>query len=223
MGKRRTARGAGDIAESIRLLSGDQKERIVPGKVLEVDEANFVCKVAPLNTKAELSDIKLKPEDATPGFFLIPEVDSVVVVALINDTDGYVLMKSAVSKIILTSSDLIQIDAANLNRLTGDNIELEVQTLLKCIGPEMELLGNADTAVKFSALKTAFDELKSDFNTLVSTFNSHVHSGVIVSVSGGSGAPAVGVPGNSAAPTSSGQNSSADISPAEDPTVKLGS
>lgn len=46
-------------------------------------------------------------------------------------------------------------------------------------------------------------ELTGKLNELVKAFNEHVHSGVIISVSGGSGAPAVGAPGNSAKPTSS--------------------
>jgi hypothetical protein len=44
-------------------------------------------------------------------------------------------------------------------------------------------------------------DLVAKLNALVSDFNSHVHSGVIVAVSGGSGAPAVGTPGNSGSPT----------------------
>lgn len=45
------------------------------------------------------------------------------------------------------------------------------------------------------------DKLTKKLNELVKAFNSHVHSGVITAVSGGSGAPAVGTPGNSAKPT----------------------
>lgn len=46
------------------------------------------------------------------------------------------------------------------------------------------------------------DVLTDKLNELVKAFNAHVHSGVITAVSGGSGAPAVGVSGNSAKPTS---------------------
>jgi len=45
------------------------------------------------------------------------------------------------------------------------------------------------------------DKLTKKLNELVKAFNSHVHSGVITAVSGGSGAPAIGTPGNSAKPT----------------------
>lgn len=45
------------------------------------------------------------------------------------------------------------------------------------------------------------DMLTDKLNELVKAFNSHVHSGVITDVTGGSGAPAVGVPGFSEKPT----------------------
>lgn len=45
------------------------------------------------------------------------------------------------------------------------------------------------------------DKLTKKLNELVKAFNSHIHSGVITAVSGGSGTPAVGTPGNSAKPT----------------------
>ena len=45
------------------------------------------------------------------------------------------------------------------------------------------------------------DVLTDKLNELVKAFNSHVHSGVITNVTGGSGAPAVGVTGVSEKPT----------------------
>lgn len=44
-------------------------------------------------------------------------------------------------------------------------------------------------------------ELTDKLNALIDSFNNHVHSNVIVAVTGGSGAPAVGTPGNSGTPT----------------------
>lgn len=85
----------------------------------------------------------------------------------------------------------------------------------------IEIGGDARTAVKFQELKTAFDELKQDFNDLVDHVDNHEHDGVIVTVSGGSGGPAIGTPGSSNPPTSNATPSVADIDPAEQPNVKL--
>ncbi len=66
-------------------------------------------------------------------------------------------------------------------------------------GGDLELNGNANTAVRFTDLETAFNALKSDYNT-------HVHAGV---TSGGA-STAIATP-----------QSTADMSGAESPTVKL--
>lgn len=80
----------------------------------------------------------------------------------------------------------------------------------------MELNGDADFAVAFDRLKTAFDDLKADFNALVTLFGTvgpppvgHVHSGVTP----GSG--------STGPPTTFPSQSTADINPAKVDTVKL--
>lgn len=50
------------------------------------------------------------------------------------------------------------------------------------------------------------EKLTEKLNELVKTFRNHVHSGVITQVSGGSGTPAVGTPGNTGTPTSNIEN-----------------
>ena len=74
----------------------------------------------------------------------------------------------------------------------------------------IEVGGDTDFMVRYSELETAFNQLKDDFDN-------HVHDGVIISVSGGSGAPAVGVTGNSGSPTAT---TSADISGAKINEIK---
>jgi len=86
---------------------------------------------------------------------------------------------------------------------------LSTDIILKGDGT-MEIGGNVDFMVRYSALEDAFNTLKDDFN-------SHVHNGVIVSVSGGSGALAVGVSGSSNDPVNS---SAADITPAKIAEIK---
>lgn len=97
------------------------------------------------------------------------------------------------------------------NRIFSTNESGDLSTFLwlKNDGT-MEVGGGTDFMVRFSEMETAFNELKGDFNN-------HVHDGVVVSVSGGSGAPAVGTPGDSAPPTST---SSADISGAKIAEIK---
>lgn len=62
------------------------------------------------------------------------------------------------------------------------------------------------------------EELTKQLNELIDKFNNHTHSGVIISVSGGSGAPAVGIKGNSETPTPTAAQF--DQSKYEDTTIK---
>lgn len=74
----------------------------------------------------------------------------------------------------------------------------------------MEIGGASDWMVRFSELEAAFNEFLDDYNN-------HTHPGVIVAVTGGSGAPAVGTPGNTA---TTDTPSTADISGAKIEEIK---
>lgn len=49
-------------------------------------------------------------------------------------------------------------------------------TLILRADGTVEILGNNDNAVRFSELKTAYDELQGKVNDLVTAFNQHVHA-----------------------------------------------
>lgn len=74
-----------------------------------------------------------------------------------------------------------------------------------------EIGGNADFAVRFNKLKTAFDELKGKHNNLVDAFNSHVHP------TAATGPPSTPTPAPPLIPASP---STADIDPAKIDNIK---
>ena len=71
----------------------------------------------------------------------------------------------------------------------------------------LELNGNADFAVRFNAMKTAFDEMKTDLNNFITVYNGHSHAT----------APAGPISGPSAA----GSASAADMSDAKIDEIKV--
>ena len=75
----------------------------------------------------------------------------------------------------------------------------------------IELNGNADYAVRYNQLETAFNQLKSDFDDLVTLFNDHTHLYL----------PGPGSETPTAAPATTGTASTADITQAKVDTVKL--
>lgn len=60
------------------------------------------------------------------------------------------------------------------NFSTDENGNLAFYTWLKNDGT-MEIGGNSDFMVRYSELKTGFDQLKSDLNTFITLYNAHVH------------------------------------------------
>ena len=87
----------------------------------------------------------------------------------------------------------------------------------------LEVNGNADFAVRFNALQTAFDQLKSDFNTQITVYNALVvaYNALVVSYNSHTHASSVPIPLIPGAPGSPGIPSIADITPAKVDTVLL--
>lgn len=116
-----------------------------------------------------------------------------------NDTNVIILSIGEAWKIAIASDDNIEpsmdIGEKKLYSTSDGSIQGFINILNDGI---IEINGNNDFAVRFNALKTAFDQLKSDFN-------SHTH----VSVTS-LGTPTVPVP-----------QSSADITPAKVNEVKI--
>ena len=77
----------------------------------------------------------------------------------------------------------------------------------------IEINGNADFAVKYNELKTAFDTLKNDFNSFISIYNAHIHP-----VAGVTAGPAT-VP--SSVTVSTGTPTTADMTSSKVDEVKL--
>ena len=92
----------------------------------------------------------------------------------------------------------IEFLVSGISNWWGTTLNLTGTTKITATAPVIELNGNADFAVQFTALETAF-------NTLKSEFNAHVHGGVFPGVA-------------STSPTTA---SAADISGAKVTTVKL--
>lgn len=176
-----------------------------PGKSFQVDIESHGIDNAEFY---QLPGIYNKPQDNVTALVLDCNENNIVVAAHDYQFDetiekGETLIYSyddagaIVGKIHIKINGDMQIDAgggATLNILSGGNIEIN---------------GNADSAVAFTDLKTAFDQLKTDLNNLVTIFNAHVHPGV---TSGGSSTTATVTPGTPSA---------ADMSGAEVPTVKV--
>jgi len=100
-----------------------------------------------------------------------------------------------------------KMEALTLSELKSPTITLTASTVL-------ELNGNADFAVRYNSLKTAFDQLKTDHDNFVTLFNAHIHITTAT-------VAATPVPGVIAPTVSPGLPSTADMAGAKVTTVKI--
>lgn len=136
------------------------------------------------------------------GLVAIPKVGSRVLVSRIGSSNElYVAMFSEVYKVLLSIGDKATAEITEkVLRYTNDQVTLEItNNKVTLTADNIEFNGG-----KLGGL-IKIEKLTEKVNALVDTFNKHVHPGVVISVSGGSGAPAVGVPGNTQTPSSSAE------------------
>lgn len=93
------------IKEAIReLVKTDDVLYSVLCTVKSVDTTNNICDCEPIDGSADLLEVRLMAQNDT-GFLIIPKVNSVVVVTMINKYTGYVAMFSEVEKIYLNGDN----------------------------------------------------------------------------------------------------------------------
>lgn len=154
--------------------------------VSAVDEKARTCTVKV--DDAPYTDVLLYAivDDSIKGLCLVPAIDSRVLVSRIGGSNElYVSMFSELDKVLLTIGDKVTL------KIADGKVEVDADKIVFNGGDNKGLV--------------KIEQLTAKVNAFVDAFNNHVHSGVIIGVSGGSGAPAVGAPGNSAAPTAPAQ------------------
>lgn len=111
-------------------------------------------------------------------------------------------------KISIAEDDGVLVDDLETGEAIAYSIDSgAIQAFIKFLKTGvLHINGDADFAVRFNELQTAFDQLKSDLNSFISVYNGHTQT-----VSGGV----------AAAPAAQGTPSTADITPAKVDTVKL--
>ncbi|MBS1641541.1 MAG: hypothetical protein JSR11_03600 [Bacteroidetes bacterium] len=94
------------IQEALRqLLNIDNLElHGIICKVTNVD--GLTCECEPINGNAPIADVRLIADETESKYVLVPKVESIVVIQLINDNAGYVSMVSEVSEVLYKINDV---------------------------------------------------------------------------------------------------------------------
>lgn len=189
-----------EFRNKIDTLIRDAAKTVIPGTVSAVDEKTRTCTVKIGNV--DYDDVRLYGivNETKKGFCFIPKIGSHVLAARIESSNElFIALFSEIDKVILSIGE--KAEAATEEKKEEKPYE-KTNTVTLTI---------TDGKVELSADEIAFNggtlgglikisELTAKLNALIDTFNGHDHSGVITAVSGGSGAAAVGTPGNSAPP-----------------------
>lgn len=163
------------IAQAVKAIVGSQKASLFTATVKSVDDTVCTVDVGGM----ELTDVRLR--------------------SVVNNDQGRILVTPKVGSTVLIGdlSNGACRDLAVLGFSEAEKAEVVIgDSSVTVESGKVELNGGQnDGLVKINALT---DKL----NALVDWCAGHTHGGVVTAVSGGSGSPAVGTPGNTSAPTS---------------------
>jgi hypothetical protein len=90
-----------EIAEIIRRLAGTNGEnnnewRGILATVVSV--SGETCKVSPVDDSADIEDVRLQAQGSS-GVLCVPAIDSIVIVQMISEAEGYIAMFSELESI----------------------------------------------------------------------------------------------------------------------------
>lgn len=169
-----------NLKRLIRLVGRQDRQNlaVAVGTVQNIDEDKRICEIA-VDDELTLFNCRLNAviDTYTDHLLIVPKEGSAVAFLSVggNLTDTVIIAYSEVEKVLLTIGE----------------------TTISIIDGKIEINGG-----ELGGLVN-IQQLTTKLNALVDWCKNHTHSGVITAVSGGSGAPAIGTPGNSAPPTTS--------------------
>lgn len=146
------------IIESIQRITGVKNQfiKVVSGSVLSVDKDEKTCRVLVEQDESEIEmpNVRLSSV-ANDGFTCYPAVESMVLIAVSDFMQPFVLMMSDLESIEATIGQmqlLMDEDGFTFND------------------------GMLDGLVKVNSLVTKLNNLENKVNTIITTFNAHVHA-----------------------------------------------
>lgn len=150
------------------------------------------------------SDVQTPYEASGFGIDTNPPINTRALVMQSEGQRSYVIGYINTSRIVEVGGNRIY--------STDENGELATDIIIRANGT-IEIAGDSDYMVRYSALEASFNELKADFNNLVQRYNSHIHT-TTATVGGGPTPGLIASTGTTATP------SNADISGAKIETIK---
>lgn len=141
-----------NLKEILKEILGEREEEIysLPCRVKSVDGFNCVC--SPINGDPDILDVRLVADDESEDkYVLIPKVNSVVLVAFLNNNAGYLAMVSEVDSVFYKNGDTVfEVTEKFLIKKGDDTLKEALQLIVEAMQQILVLQGNGPNYTKLS-------------------------------------------------------------------------
>lgn len=149
------------------------------GKASNINESDYTFTFTPLDETSQVEDVRMKTivDSSTEAFIIVPEENTMVVVAFHSKNVAQCVNVKQSSKIIVNSTNYIQtnenkeLTVSNEYKITCDNVKVSTDSWVFNNGSFGGL-------IKISILEQKLNDLVSELNDMKDELNSHTHPGV---------------------------------------------
>lgn len=123
-------------------------------KVKEIDSTEYTCYCEPIGDYADIRLVKIKLAADKFGFFVVPKLESLVIVSFLSDNSGYISMVTEIDNLVIYIDSNNKLDVSSSGFVFND--------------------GSLDGLVKINSLITKLNNLENLVNQFVTNFNGWV-------------------------------------------------
>lgn len=134
------------LTEFVRRKSVSLNSVICTVKSYDAPTKTYYCE--PIGDYADLQQVKIIADSTKDGFLIMPKINSIVVVSLINDNAGYISMFSEVDEIHLAGVNYGGLAKTADVKTKLNNIENKLNTLITAINTWAPVPNDGGAALK---------------------------------------------------------------------------
>lgn len=149
------------------------------GTATSINETDYTFTFTPLDETSKVEDVRMKTivDNSLESFIIIPEENSMVVVAFHSKNVAQCINVKQSSKIIVNSSSYVQnnenkeLNVSNEYTINCDDVKVNTESWVYNGGSFGGL-------IKISILEQKLNDLVSELNSMKDQLNTHIHPGV---------------------------------------------
>lgn len=123
-------------------------------KVKEIDSTEYTCYCEPIGDYADIRLVKIKLAADKFGFFMVPKLESLVIVSFLSDNSAFISMVTEIDNLVIYIDSNNKLDISSSGFIFND--------------------GNLDGLVKINSLITKLNNVENLLNTIVTNINTWI-------------------------------------------------